>query len=101
MSSHGVGRIDLGDAVEGHLGDEAILEGPALPFDAALGLGGVGRDGLDAQFLEDPADVGREAHSGQLFFMAPVVIVAEESAVAVLIDGRRDPVPPQRPYPGA
>jgi hypothetical protein len=45
--------------------------------------------------MKDPSDVSREADAGQLFLMAPVVIVAEESAVAVLIDGRRDSVPPQ------
>jgi hypothetical protein len=45
--------------------------------------------------MKDPSDVSWEADAGQFFLMAPVVIVAEESAVAVLIDGRRDSVPPQ------
>jgi hypothetical protein len=90
-----VGLIDLGDVFKGHLGDEAILEGSTLALDAALPLGREGGDGLRAQFLKDPSDVSREAYAGQLFLMAPVVIVAEESAVAVLIDGRGDSVPSQ------
>jgi len=91
----GVGLIDPGDVRQGHLGDEAILEGSALALDAALPLGREGGDGFRAQFLKDPSDVSREAYAGQLFLMAPVVIVTEESAVAVLIDGRGDSVPPQ------
>jgi hypothetical protein len=90
-----VGLIELGDVRQGHLGDEAILEGSTLALDATLPLWGEGGDGFRAQFLKDPSDVSREADAGQLFLMAPVVIVAEESAVAVLIDGRGDSVPPQ------
>jgi hypothetical protein len=91
----GVGRTDLGDSCESHLGDEAILEGSALTLDAALALRGEGRDGLRTQLLEDASDVSREADPGQFFLMAPVEIVAEESTVAVLIDGRGDAVTPE------
>jgi hypothetical protein len=45
--------------------------------------------------MKDPSDVSRKTYAGQLFFMAPVVIVAEQGAVAVLIDGCGDSVPPQ------
>ena len=91
----GVGLIDLGDVSQGHLGDEAILEGSALALYAALPLGGEGGDGFCAEFMKDPSDVSRKTYAGQLFFMAPVVIVAEQGAVAVLIDGCGDSVPPQ------
>jgi hypothetical protein len=91
----GVGLIDLSDVLQGHLGDEAILEGPTLALDAALGLRREGRDGLDTQLLEDASDMSREAYAGQLFLMTPVVIAAEKSAVAVLIDGGGDSLPPQ------
>jgi hypothetical protein len=91
----GVGGIDFGDVLQGHLSDETILEGSALALDAALPLGREGGNSFRAQFLKDPSDVSREAYAGQLFLMAPVVIVTEESAVAVLVDGRRDSVPPQ------
>jgi hypothetical protein len=91
----GVGWIDLGNVLQGQLGDEAVLEGAALALDAALPLGRERGNRFRAQFMKDPSDVSREADAGQLFLMAPVVIVAEESAVAVLIDGRRESVPPQ------
>jgi hypothetical protein len=91
----GVGLIDLSDVLKGHLGDETILEGSPLALDAALSLRREGGDGFCAEFMKDPSDVSRETDAGQFFLMAPVIIVAEESAVAVLIDGRRDSVPPQ------
>jgi hypothetical protein len=91
----GVGRIDFGDVLQGQLGDKAVLEGAALALDAALPLGRERGNGFCPQFIKDPSDVSREADAGQFFLMAPVVIVAEQSAVAVLIDGRRDSMPPQ------
>jgi len=91
----GVGLIDLGNVIQGHLGNEAVLEGPALAFDPALPLGREGGDCYRAQFLKDASDMSREADAGQLFLMAPVVIVAEQSTVAVLIDSRGDSVAPQ------
>src|SRR5512137_556795 len=42
-----VSLIDVGDPFQGQLGDQAVLERSALTFDPALGLGGVGGDGLD------------------------------------------------------
>jgi hypothetical protein len=90
-----VGLIEFADVGQSHLGDEAILEGSALALDATLALGREGGDGFRAQFLQDPSDMSREAYAGQLFLMAPVVIGAEESAVAVLIDGRGDSLPLQ------
>jgi len=91
----GVGLIDLGDVGQSHLGDETILEGSALALDAAFPLRREGREGFCAELIKDPTDVSRETDAGQLFFMAPVVIVAEQGAVAVLIDGCGDSVPPQ------
>ena len=90
-----VGLVDLGDALEFHLGDEAVLERSSLTFDAALGLSGVGREGFDDEVLEDPTDVGGEADAGELLFMAPVLVTATEGGMAVLIDGRRHTVPSQ------
>jgi len=66
-----------------------------LTFDAALGLGRVSGDGLDREIIEDSADVGGKADAGQLFLVAPVLVVATEGAVAVLIDGDRGPVTAQ------
>ena len=74
-----VGLIDLGDVLQGHLGDQAILEGSALALDAALPLGREGGDGLRAQILKDSSDVSREAYAGRALLMAPVVIVAERA----------------------
>ena len=55
-----VGLIEMGDAVEGELSDEPVLEDSEGTFDPSLGLGGVGRDGFDADLLEGCSQMGRE-----------------------------------------
>ena len=87
-----IGLFDLGDPFHGHFGYQAILEGAALTFDTSFGLSRVGGDGFDAQLLEDTTDVGGETDTGQLFFMAPVGIVAVKRAVTILVDRGGDPM---------
>jgi len=48
----GVGRLDVGDAPQAQLLDQAVLEGLVGPLDPALGLWGIGMDGLDVEGLE-------------------------------------------------
>ena len=52
-----VGRVDVGDAVEIHFGDQPVLEGASFPFDASFGLSREGGQDMDAQLLEDPSDM--------------------------------------------
>ena len=61
-------------------------------FNAALGLGRVGRDLLDAEFFESASKLGGRLFSGELFGEGPVGIVALEDAVAITIEAERDAV---------
>ena len=57
--------------------------------DAALGLGRVGGDLLNAEFLESPPQLSRRLFTGELFGQGPVGIVALEDAVAVAVEAER------------
>src|SRR6266849_1217584 len=73
-----VGALDGVDAPQPEFADEAILERLPVPFDAALGLRGTGRDEADAELAQDPPEVGRVLTAAELFLEGPVRIVAHE-----------------------
>jgi hypothetical protein len=62
----------------------------ACALDAAFGLGRVGGDLLDAEFLQSSAELGGALFSGELFGHGPVGIVALKDAVVVAIEAERD-----------
>jgi hypothetical protein len=74
--------------VEGQFDHEAILQGAPQAFDAALGLGGVGRDVPDAELPEYLAEVGGMLGALELFLETPVAIIADEDAEAVAVGSR-------------
>jgi len=86
----GVGGFGSGDVVEFHFGDESVLEGFEFSFDPSLGLGGIGGDCGDAEFLEGHPDLGWVLLSADLFFEGPVVVVSVEGSVLVVVDGDGD-----------
>src|SRR5271170_7105408 len=83
---HGVGLLQGGGAGEAKFADQTVLAGAPGALDAALGLGRVGGNLLDAEFLESPSELGRRLFSGELFGQGPVGIVALEDAVAVAVE---------------
>src|SRR5208337_1818966 len=83
---HGVGLLQGGGAGEAKFADQTVLKGAPGALDAALGLGRVGGNLLDAEFLESPSELGRRLFSGELFGQGPVGIVALENAVAVAVE---------------
>ena len=85
------------DPVEAQLGDEAILQGLPEPFDAALGLGRVGRDVADAEVPQDLAELGGMLGALELFLEAPVGIIADEDAEAIAVEGHGQAVPRGEP----
>ena len=54
----GIGRIDVVDALQTHLLDQAVLEGLVGSFHAPLGLWGVGVDRRDIESLEGTGELG-------------------------------------------
>src|SRR5208283_3661914 len=89
---HGVGFGQSGGAGEAEFADQAVLKGAPGALDAALGLGRVGGDLLDAKFFEGASELGGSLFSGELLGEGPVRIVALEDAVAVAVKAERDAV---------
>ena len=77
---------------EAEFADQAVLTGAPGTLDAALGLGRVGGDLLDAEFCESASELGGRLFSGKLFGEGPVWIVALEDVVAVAVETERDAV---------
>ena len=50
-----VGGVEIAGLGEAEFADQAVLAGAPGALDAAFGLGGVGRDLLDAEFFQSPA----------------------------------------------
>src|ERR1019366_7098492 len=67
----------------------AILKSTPEAFDAALGLGTLGGDVGDAELLESAAELRGLAAAQELFFHRPVIVIANEDAVAVAIEAER------------
>ncbi len=84
--------VQSGGAGETKFADQAVLTGAPGALDAALGLGRVGGDLLDAEFVEGASQLGGRLFSGELFGQGPVGIVALEDAVAVAVEAERDAV---------
>jgi len=81
-----VGLVDRAGPGQRQFLDQPILGGGVEPFDASLGLGAVGEDQLDAQFVEGPAKLRLD----RLGIVAAVL--APEDAVAVGVEGDRPAV---------
>ena len=48
----------IGDTAQAQFFDQAILQGLVGTFDAAFGLGGVGTDQLNVQFIQGAGELG-------------------------------------------
>jgi hypothetical protein len=80
-----VGGGEIAGLGEAEFADQAVLAGAPGALDAAFGLGRVGGDLLDAEFLQSASQLGGPLFTGELFGHGPVGIVALEDAVAVAI----------------
>jgi hypothetical protein len=69
---------------------EAILKRAPKTFDASFGLRTPGRDVRDAKLLERAAELGGLAATGELFFHRPVIVIANEDAMAISVEAERD-----------
>ena len=87
----GVGGVQVGGLGQPEFADEAILQHAPKAFDTAFGLGGVGGDVGDAELFQGTAELGGLAFSGELFFHGPAVVVADEDAAAIAVEGQRTP----------
>jgi hypothetical protein len=83
---HGVGLWQRGSTGEAEFADQPVLASAPGTFDAAFGLGRVGGDLLDAEFLQGTAELGGSLFSGELFGECPVGVVALKDGVAIVVE---------------
>ena len=74
---------------------KAILQHAPETFDAAFGLGRLCGDEGDAELCQGAAELSGLALAGELFLDGPVVIVANEDAAAIAVEGEGDTVAAQ------
>jgi len=86
----GVGLVERAGPGEAEFTDEPILEGPPEPLDAALRLGGMGGDPVDAQLMQGAADLGQRAG------VAAELLVEREGPGAGVIGDDAMPIAVQR-----
>ena len=84
-----VGGVQIVSTGQTQLAGEAILKGAPETFDASLGLGTVGSDVGDAELFQRAAELGGFTAAGELFFHRPVIVVANEDAVAIAVEAER------------
>jgi hypothetical protein len=89
---YGVGLLQGGGMNQAEFADQAVLTGAPDAFDAALGLGRVGGDLLDAEFVERASELRGRLLARQLFGPGPVGIVAREDTVTIAVEAERDAV---------
>ena len=81
-----VGGIQIASASQAKFAGEAILKSAPEALDAAFGLGTLGGDVGDAELIQGAAELCGLAVTGELFFHRPVMVVANEDAVAVAVE---------------
>jgi hypothetical protein len=82
-----IGRIEIAGAGQAEFAAEAILQHAPETLDASLGLRALGGQEGDAELIECAAELGGLALSGEFFFDRPVVVVADEDATAISVEG--------------
>ncbi len=95
-AQHGVGGIQIASLNQAQLAAQTILKHAPKAFDAALGLGTAGGDEGDAELIEGAAELSGLTFSGELFFDRPEVVVADEDAAVIAVEGERDTAVPQQ-----
>ena len=84
-----VGSVQIVGCGQTQFTGEAILKRAPETFDAPLGLRTLSSDVSDAELLQSAAELCGLAAAGELFWQRPVIIVANEDAVAIPIKAER------------
>ena len=89
---HGVGLLHSRGLSQTEFADQTVLASAPEALDAALGLGRIGRNLLDAEICESASEMSGRLLTGELFGDGPVRIVALEDAVTIAVEAERDAV---------
>ena len=85
-----VGGVQVVGTGQTQLAGEAILKSAPETFDAALRLRTLGSDVGDAELIQSAAELRGFPAARQLFFHGPMIIVANQDAVAVAVETEGD-----------
>jgi hypothetical protein len=85
-----VGGVQIASLSEAQLAAQTILQHAPEAFDAAFGLGAAGGDEGDAELFEGASELSGLTFSGELFFQRSEVVVADEDAAVIAVEGERD-----------
>src|SRR6267154_3541268 len=96
QAEHGIGGVQIASLSETQFAAQAILEYAPEAFDAAFGLGTASGDEGDAELLQRTSELGGLTFSGELFFHRPEVVVANEDAAVIAIEGEWGPTVTQQ-----
>src|SRR5579862_3401730 len=81
-----VGGVQVMGTGQAQLAGETILKGAPETFDASLSLGALSSDVGDAELLQRAAKLCGFTSASEFFFHRPMIIVANEDAVAVAVE---------------
>jgi hypothetical protein len=91
-----IGGLQIGGARQTQFTGKTILEGAPETFDAALGLGGVSGNVGNTQLHQSAAELGRLSFTAELFVHRPVLIIANEDAMTISVEAKRNAVTTQQ-----
>jgi len=90
VTQHGVGGVQIASLSQAQLAAQTILEDAPEAFDAAFGLGTAGGDESDAELFEGASELSGLTFSSEFFFSRPEVVIADEDAAVIAVEGERD-----------
>jgi hypothetical protein len=91
-----IGGVEIGGSGEAEFAGEAVLQSAPESLDAAFGLRALGGDVSDTELLEGTAELGGILAAAEFFLQSPVVVVADEDAVAIAVEAERNAVTAQQ-----
>src|ERR1700758_925422 len=85
-----VGRVQIAGAGQTKFTAQAVLQDAPEALHAAFGLGRARGDEGDAEIGQGPTELGGFALTGEFFLEGPILIVANEDAAAIAVEGGGD-----------
>ncbi len=88
LAQEAVGRVDIAGVGQTQFTAQAILQHAPEAFDTAFGLGRLRGNEGDAELSQGAAELGGLALAGEFFLDGPVIVIADEDAAAISVEGR-------------
>jgi hypothetical protein len=86
-AQHGVGGVQIASLSQAQLAAQPILKDAPETFDAAFGLRTAGSNEGDAELFQRASELSGLMFSSELFLDRPEVVVADEDAAVIAVEG--------------